>query len=33
MITEAVVVSSRATPSPLEAQVIADHKFEIAIVR
>jgi hypothetical protein len=30
--TEAAVVSSSATPSPLEAQVIADHEFEIAVV-
>jgi hypothetical protein len=32
MTTEAAVISSRATPSPLEAQVIDDHDFEIAVV-
>jgi hypothetical protein len=31
-ITEAAVVSSRASLLPLEAQVLADHEFKIAIV-
>jgi hypothetical protein len=32
MTTEAVDASSRSSPSPLEAQVIADHDFENAVV-
>jgi hypothetical protein len=30
--TEAAVASSHHSPSPLEAQVVADHEFEIAVV-